>query len=99
MGITKIKAVFSLGSTVKHSRSGKKTPPTEFHARPEEPSVCPVATLHDYLGLSKNWSHDIDSQPFLSLSTLRAASKSKTNMWGLSTEEITATGKLVTNVI
>ena len=55
MGITKTKTVFSLGSIVKHSRRGEKTPPIEFHARPEEPSLCPVATLHEYLGLSKKW--------------------------------------------
>ena len=54
MGITKTKAVFSFGSTVKHSRRGRKTPPIEFHARPQEPGLCPVSTLHCYLEMSKN---------------------------------------------
>ena len=62
MGITKTKAVFSFGSTVKPSRRGRKTPPIEFHARPQEPGLCPVSTLHCYLEMSKKWRNEIKSQ-------------------------------------
>ena len=59
MGITKTKAVFSFGSAVKHSRRGRITPPIEFHARPQEPGLCPVLTLHCYLEMSKKWRNEI----------------------------------------
>lgn len=82
-GITKDKAVFSFGTTVKHFRRGKKTPPIEFYAMPSEPNLCPILTLNCYLDLSKDWrKSDAESQLFLSfVNPHKAVTKSTITRW------------------
>ena len=56
---------FTLNGTVKHSRKGKIPPPIIFYKHPEDPHLCPINTLDQYIDRTKPWRGN-ETQLFIS---------------------------------
>ena len=58
---------FGLAGTVKNVKAGKKPTPIEFHRHEEDPKLCPLQCLDDYISLTETWRKEgVPSSLFLS---------------------------------
>ena len=55
MGAGKNIFIFSFNCTLKHSKPGKRAQDLKIHEWADDPSICPVKTLQDYLNMTKPW--------------------------------------------
>ena len=61
--------IFQIDGTVKHSRPGLINPPIILHKFQQEPKICPVQTILDYIDKTQQWRDDQNTKVFLSNST------------------------------
>ena len=51
--------------TVKHSKPGKHNPPLIIHKFQEDPSICPVHTITEYIQQTQPWRDETKTKVFL----------------------------------